>query len=138
MRVTFHGTLLAVILIVLAMMAIGPARQWYQEQQTIHADQATLAAGNAKANRLDTKLKDLQDPAYIESVAREQLGYVAPGETSYIVSHPLQQAPPPGQIATSPGTGAASTAAGSPPTPGPGPLSFFGKVRTALDVMPLP
>ena len=36
MRVTFHGTLLAVILIVLAMMAIGPARQWYQEQQTIH------------------------------------------------------------------------------------------------------
>lgn len=149
MRVTFHGTLLAVILIVLAMMAIGPARQWYQEQQTIQADQATLAAGNAKANRLNTKLQQLQDPAYVESVAREELGYVAPGETSYIVSHRLQQAPQLGQVAQSRGTGGtggmgstggtgANSAPAGSPTPRPGPPSFLGKVRTALDVMPLP
>ena len=133
MRVTFHGTLLAVILIVLAMMAIGPARQWYQEQQTIHADEATLAAGNAQASRLNAKLSDLQDPSYVESMAREDLGYVTPGETSYVVSRPQAQAPQLGQLAP-----VAPSPAGSAATSAHGSLSLVGKLRAALGVMPLP
>jgi cell division protein FtsB len=94
MRLTFHGTLLAVILILLAMMAIGPARQLYDEEQTIHGDQATLAAGTAETNRLNTRLSQLRDPAFVEYLAREDLGYVAPGETSYVVVRPGQATPP--------------------------------------------
>jgi cell division protein FtsB len=85
MRLTFHGTLLGVILIVLAMMAIGPARQLYDEQQAVRTDRATLAAGTAESNRLATRLQQLQDPNFVEQLARQELGYVSPGETSYVV-----------------------------------------------------
>lgn len=85
MRLTFHGTLLAVILILLAMMAIGPARQLYNEQQAIHRDEVTLAAGTTEANQLVTRLQQLQDPSYVQFLARRDLGYVLPGETSYVV-----------------------------------------------------
>lgn len=128
MRVTFHGTLLAVILIVLAMMAIGPARQWYQEEQTIRAGQSTLAAGNAEAGRLNAKLKDLQDPSYVEAIARGELGYVAPGETSYVVSQPQQQPPTLGQVGPS-----ASSAEVHRPSP-----SLLTKIRLGLTYGPLP
>lgn len=85
MRLTFHGTLLGVILVLLAMMAIGPARQLYQEHQAIRADESSLAAGTAERAAMTARLAQLQDPAYVEDLARQELGYVAPGETSYIV-----------------------------------------------------
>ena len=52
MRLTFHGTLLGIILLLLAMMATGPARQLWAEHQQIRSDEATLAGGNAEATRL--------------------------------------------------------------------------------------
>lgn len=87
-RITFHGTLLALILLVLALMAVGPARQLYHEESSIHADQAKLAAGTAETNTLTTRLQQLQDPNAIEALARAELGYVRPGETSYFVVQP--------------------------------------------------
>lgn len=87
-RLTFHGTLLALILAVLAMMAIGPARQLYHEESAIHFDQAKIAAGTSETNRLTTRLQQLQDPNAIEALARAELGYVRPGETSYFVVKP--------------------------------------------------
>ena len=93
MRVTFHGTLLGIILLVLATMAIGPARQFYAEQQAIAADQAQLTAGQAEGQRLTDRIKQLQDPAYVEQVARQNLGYIRPGETQYLILHPAPAAP---------------------------------------------
>lgn len=87
-RLTFHGTLLALILLVLALMAVGPARQLYHEESSIHADQAKLSAGTAETNTLTTRLQQLQDPNAIEALARAELGYVRPGETSYFVVQP--------------------------------------------------
>ena len=88
MRLTFHGTLLGVILLLLAMMALGPARQLYQEHKTIAADQRTLAAGSAEAGALTARIQAMQDPKHIEQLARQELGYVRPGETSYIIQRP--------------------------------------------------
>jgi cell division protein FtsB len=132
MRVTFHGTLLAVIVILLAMMAIGPARQYYDELQAIHGDRAALAAGAAERQRLAAKLQDLNDPAYVEYLARHNLGYVRPGETSYIVPQPAPAAssPPPGATAVA---GATGTAAG-----GLGQGSLLRQLWTAAQVVPLP
>ena len=93
MRLTFHGTLLGIILLLLAMMAMGPARQLWAEHQQIRSDEATLAAGSAEAARLTARIQAMQDPKHVEQLARDQLGYVRPGETSYIIVHP--QAPTP-------------------------------------------
>jgi cell division protein FtsB len=95
MRLTFHGTLLGIILLLLAMMAIGPARQLWAEHQQIRSDEATLAAGNADAAKLTARIQAMQDPKHVEQLARDQLGYVRPGETSYIIVHPLPATPPP-------------------------------------------
>jgi len=87
-RITFHGTLLALILLVLGLMAVGPARQLYNEESSIHADQAQLSAGTAETTTLTNRLQQLQDPNAIEALARAELGYVRPGETSYFVVKP--------------------------------------------------
>ncbi|MEA2590451.1 MAG: hypothetical protein QOD62_282, partial [Actinomycetota bacterium] len=42
MRLTFHGTLLGIILLLLAMMALGPARQLWAEHQQVRSDEAAL------------------------------------------------------------------------------------------------
>src|ERR1700704_3335377 len=88
MRLTFHGTLLGIILLLLAMMATGPARQLWAEHQQIRSDEATLAAGNAEAARLTARIQAMHAPKHVEQLARDQLGYVRPGETSYIIVHP--------------------------------------------------
>ncbi|HYR63282.1 MAG TPA: septum formation initiator family protein [Actinomycetota bacterium] len=95
MRLTFHGTLLGVIMLLLAMMALGPARQLWNEQQRIRSDTQAIAAGNAEATRLTGRIEAMQDPKHVEQLARDQLGYVRPGETSYIIVHPQQPAAPP-------------------------------------------
>ena len=95
MRLTFHGTLLGVILLLLAMMAMGPARQLWAEHQQIRSDEATLAAGNAEAARLTARIQAMQDSKHVEQLARDQLGYVRPGETSYIIVHPQTATPAP-------------------------------------------
>ena len=95
MRLTFHGTLLGIILLLLALMAVGPARQLYDEHQQVANDERTLAAGNAEAARLTARLQALRDPNYLELVARQELGYVRPGEVSYLIVHPQQPPPVP-------------------------------------------
>jgi cell division protein FtsB len=95
MRLTFHGTLLGIILLLLAMVAMGPARQLWAEHQQVRSDEATLAAGNAEAARLTARIQAMQDPKHVEQLARDQLGYVRPGETSYIIVHPQPASPSP-------------------------------------------
>jgi cell division protein FtsB len=95
MRLTFHGTLLGIIMLLLAMMAMGPARQLWAEHQRIGSDEATLAAGNAEAAKLTARIQAMQDPKHVEQLARDQLGYVRPGETSYIIVHPPAASPAP-------------------------------------------
>lgn len=94
MRPTFHGTLLAVILLLLAMMAIGPARQLYLERQTIANDERQLQSGTAETARLTAQLQALQDPNYVEQLARQELGYVRPGETAYMIVRPADSPAP--------------------------------------------
>jgi cell division protein FtsB len=95
MRLTFHGTLLGIILLLLAMMATGPARQLWAEHRQIRSDETTLAAGNAEAATLTGRIQAMQDPKHVEQLARDQLGYVRPGETSYIIVHPQAATPAP-------------------------------------------
>lgn len=84
-RLTFHGTLLVLILTVLGLMAAAPARQAYEQQEQIEREEARLATLGRENARLEQRLQRLEDPDYVEKLAREQLGLVRPGEISYVV-----------------------------------------------------
>jgi cell division protein FtsB len=94
-RPSFHSSVLALTLIVLGVMAVTPARQLYdQHRQTVEAqrDLERLGAQNA---RLQARLDRLNDPDYVERLARKELGFVRPGEVSFLVVPPDPPPAPP-------------------------------------------
>ena len=88
--------LLALVVGALAVTGIAPAQQVYQQRKLIEQEKVKLAALTEKNAALESRLARSQDPAYMEKLAREQLGLVRPGETSYVViPSPAIPAPPP-------------------------------------------
>lgn len=84
-RLTFHGTILVAVFVVLILMAAAPARQAYEQKQAVARERARLEALKTENRSLEQRLARLNDPEYQEKLAREQLGLVRPGETSYVV-----------------------------------------------------
>ncbi|MBW3589221.1 MAG: septum formation initiator family protein [Actinobacteria bacterium] len=84
-RLTFHGTILVAVFVVLILMAAAPARQAYEQKQAVAREKARLEALKTENRSLEQRLARLNDPEYQEKLAREQLGLVRPGETSYVV-----------------------------------------------------
>lgn len=89
----FHRLALAVTLGAIVIMALPSARQLYAQQQSISAEEAKLAALAEENALLEQRLARLQDPCYIEKLAREQLGMVRPGEIAYVVVSPEASKP---------------------------------------------
>ena len=88
---TPRGAVLLLALFALAVTAVYPLRQYVSQQDRIgrlEAKQQALAAENA---RLETERKRLQDPAYVQQLAKRDYHVVAPGEEAWVVTG----APPP-------------------------------------------
>jgi cell division protein FtsB len=97
---------LLLALFALAATAVYPLRQYVSQQDRIErlqAKQAALATENA---RLEAERKRLQDPAYVQQLAKRDYHVVAPGEEAWVVTGP----PPAGAAAA-----AAAAAAPDPP-----------------------
>lgn len=77
--------LLALVVGALAVTGIAPAQQMYDQRKLIQDEEVKLAALTEKNAALGSRLARSQDPAYMEKLARERLGLVRPGETSYVV-----------------------------------------------------
>jgi cell division protein FtsB len=77
--------LLAVVIAGLAVTGIAPAQQVYEQDRLIESERARLAELTRQNTDLERRLARNQDPAYVEKLAREQLGLVRPGETAYVV-----------------------------------------------------
>lgn len=72
-----------------------------------------LAELKAERTRLEAEIRRLQTDEYIETVARQQLGYIRPGEIPYMALPPGRTGPAePGSPA---GAAAGSTGATAPP-----------------------
>ena len=84
-RLRFHGTILVAVFVILILMAAAPARQAYEQKQAVARERARLEALKTENRSLEQRLARLNDPEYQEKLAREQLGLVRPGETSYVV-----------------------------------------------------
>ena len=82
---TFHWFLLAAIIIVLYFSSVLISQQFYLNQ--VNRDQASADARLQEAQKENAALREaremLSDPAYIERIAREELGMTRPDEIPY-------------------------------------------------------
>lgn len=85
---------LALLAVGFVVAALGPAQQALEQRRAIESEQQKLAALRSTNIQLDEELARLSDQEYLEKAAREQLGLVRPGETSYIVERPVAQPEP--------------------------------------------
>ncbi|CAN5742510.1 hypothetical protein BH23ACT12_BH23ACT12_17650 [soil metagenome] len=69
----------------LALTGVAPARQAFHQREQLVEVEAKVAALQERNDALTSRLNRLSDIAYMEKLAREQLGVIRPGETSYVV-----------------------------------------------------
>lgn len=69
----------------LALTGVAPARQAFQQREQLAQVEAKVSALQQRNDELTGRLNRLSDIAYMEKLAREQLGLIRPGETSYVV-----------------------------------------------------
>ncbi|MDH3471052.1 MAG: septum formation initiator family protein [Acidimicrobiia bacterium] len=98
------GLLLFMLLIVLAMTMAGvlPFRQIIAQDRAVAVTQEKLAALSAENIRLEELVQRLETPEEIERLAREEFGYIRPGESAYVVvvpaDVPAPTQPPPQEL----------------------------------------
>ena len=90
------GLVLFLLVIVLAMTMAGvlPFRQIIAQDRAVAVTQEKLAALSAENIRLEELVQRLETPEEIERLAREEFGYVRPGESAYVVVVPADVPPP--------------------------------------------
>ncbi len=84
-RLTARASVLAVVVMILLTLSVAPLRTLLDQRSEltrleVQAEQ--LATDNAK---LERRIAQLNDPAYLERLARECLGMVKPGETAFVL-----------------------------------------------------
>ncbi|HEY8911961.1 septum formation initiator family protein [Lacisediminihabitans sp.] len=76
----------ALSLIVLFVVVLAPSlRIFIDQRQQIAALESQNAAAKAAVGTLNEQKARWDDPTYVESLARQRLNYVIPGEFSYLV-----------------------------------------------------
>lgn len=85
--------MLAVVTLILLTLAVAPLRALIDQRShlaQLERQADDLAARNAQ---LEVRIERFTDPVYLERLARECLGMVRPGETSFVMV-PSRGAPP--------------------------------------------
>lgn len=83
---TSRGLLLFLVLFVLAATAVYPLRQYVAQQARIERLQAKQAALDAANAQLERERARLNDPAYVEQLAKQQFHTVRPGEQPWLLT----------------------------------------------------
>lgn len=79
---------LAAVALAVFLVVFSPLRSWMDQQQQARSLVAQIAQVKAQNAELEAEIKRYQDPEYISRQARERLGYVKPGEITYVVVDP--------------------------------------------------
>jgi hypothetical protein len=77
-----------VLVLVLAVLTVSYAsslRAYLQQRSHINDVKASIARHEAAIDALEAEKRRWDDAAYVEQQARERLGYVMPGEKTYLV-----------------------------------------------------
>ena len=84
----FMGVLALIVAGTAVVTAVIPFRQILEQQARVEGASAELARINLENELLTGEVQALNTPEEIERLARENLGYVMPGETAYVVLEP--------------------------------------------------
>ena len=135
-RLTGRAAILVLVVAVLTVSYASSMRAFLQQRSHINALKAQIAEREASIDALETEKRRWDDPAYVEQQARQRLGYVMPGERTYLVldenGQPLEPeaslADPDEVITTTPtawydDAWASVELAGHPPKPAKPPLT---------------
>jgi cell division protein DivIC len=85
LKARFRMGALGLVVGALALTGVAPARQAFQQRERLDQVQAKVTALTQRNAELTSRLNRLSDVSYMEKLAREQLGVVRPGETSYVI-----------------------------------------------------
>jgi cell division protein FtsB len=84
-RLTGRAAVLVLVLAVLVVSYASSLRAYLQQRGHINDLKASIAQHEANIDALESEKERWDDPAYVRQQARERLGYVMPGEKSYLV-----------------------------------------------------
>ena len=89
----FMGVLALIITGMALITAVIPFRQILEQRARVEGASAELSRINLENEYLRGEAEALNTPGEIERLARENLGYVMPGETAYVVLEPEESLP---------------------------------------------
>ena len=84
----FMGVLALIVTGMAVITAVIPFRQIVEQQALVEGTSAELARITLENEYLSNEVEALNTPGEIERLARENLGYVMPGEAAYVVLQP--------------------------------------------------
>jgi cell division protein FtsB len=76
-------TLLAGVLVVLALLVVPYLRPWVSQRQDLAAQKQEVADLRRQVAQLAEERRRWDDPAYVRAQAAERLNFVMPGQTRY-------------------------------------------------------
>src|SRR4026208_1722638 len=82
------GVLALIVAGMALITAVIPFRQILEQQARVDSATEELTRGSIENALLTAEVEALNTPGEIEMLARENLGYVMPGETAYVVLEP--------------------------------------------------
>jgi cell division protein FtsB len=85
------------VIVLSVLMVSGPAQRYLDSSSRVDALDAKAEALEEENERLQQRKDDLNDPEYVELLAREQQGFIRPGEVPYTLVPPEVDRP---QIST--------------------------------------
>ncbi len=93
-------------LVVLAILIVPTLRSYLRQQTQIQGLRDRVSEQRGDVTALQREQARWSDPAFVEQQARKRLGFVRPGERSYIVIHPGQSAADASRVAEAPAASA--------------------------------
>lgn len=84
-RVNFRALALVLAGVLVMLMLAVPLRSLIQERREIEILEQQVASKQLIIDDLNNRKARLEDPAYIQALARERLNYVFPGEIGFVV-----------------------------------------------------
>jgi len=92
-RVSARAAVLVILVLVVLTFAIAPLRELISQRNKLDSLQREAQILQGQNDALQRRIQQLQDPSYLERLARECLGMVEPGETACVTVP--EQGPPP-------------------------------------------
>ena len=94
LRLSLRGTVLLVVVVMILFAGIAPFRNLMNQRAQLASLKRQTAQLQAKDDALQGRVNQLNDPTYIEQLARQCLGMVMPGQIAF-VTIPQRGAPVP-------------------------------------------